>query len=407
MISSPLAQTSPQPQPIAAKQLTSSPPSELSVLQLGMGWFPERFGGLNRVYYDCIQNLPNAGINLQGLVAGSDQVSVTSSGKVITFAQPQSSLLNRWRGIRKAYRHMHTTQHYDVVAAHFALYTFPILDQLKHTPVVTHFHGPWALEGSIETSSKLSYLAKLILEKLTYAKADQFIVLSQAFRQILHHQYGVPLEKIHIVPSGIDLDRFQVSYSKITARQQLGWPTDRPIILAVRRLVKRMGLENLITAMQIVRQQHPDALLLIAGRGDQAQALQEQIRSLDLCEHVKLLGFLADQDLPIAYRSANFSIVPTIAYEGFGLIIPECLATGTPVLGTPVDAIPEILAPLSSDLVLAGSSSQHLATGIHEALSGDRKLPDTETNRTYVEQNYAWPTIAQKMKAVYQLACSH
>lgn len=165
-----------------------------------------------------------------------------------------------------------------------------------------------------------------------------------------------------------------------------------------------MGLENLVSAMAQVRDRHPDILLYIAGKGALAATLQTQITELDLANHVKLLGYVPDEQLPLCYRAANFSVVPTIALEGFGLIVIESLAAGTPVLGTPIGGIPEILKPFSEDLVFEGCNRDQLATGIIEALSGDRSLPSSQDCLDYVEANYNWKEIAQQIKLVYQQA---
>ncbi|WP_313949257.1 glycosyltransferase family 4 protein [Leptolyngbya sp. FACHB-261] len=376
----------------------------MKTLQLGMGWFPEQAGGLNRVYYDCMQYLPAAGVQMRGLVAGSPAVAQTSGGQVQAFAPREASLLQRWRGVRQAVGKALAEENYPLVVSHFALYTFPVLDRLGRRPLVMHFQGPWALEGRVEGGKTLSTWFKRQLEQTAYRRMTQFIVLSEAFRNILNREYGVPLERIHVVPPGVAVERFDPTLPRSVARTQLGWPQDRPILLAVRRLAKRMGLENLIAAMAQVRREHPDALLMIAGKGALGTTLQAQIEELNLTENVRLLGFVSDQDLALAYRAANFSVVPTVALEGFGLIVIESLAAGTPVLGTPVDSIPEILRPFSEDLVFESSAAEHLAQGISEALSGLRQLPSEQACIDYVQQHYTWPVIASRVKSVYQAA---
>ncbi|MGL5836306.1 MAG: glycosyltransferase, partial [Waterburya sp.] len=129
---------------------------------------------------------------------------------------------------------------------------------------------------------------------------------------------------------------------------------------------------------------------------------QTQIIELELTDNVKLLGYVPDEQLPLCYRAANFSVVPTVALEGFGLIVVESLAAGTPVLGTPIGGIPEILKPFSTDLVFEGYQPEQLARGIMEALSGDRTLPDSQACLDYAQANYNWHKIAQEIKLVYQ-----
>ncbi|MBD2329611.1 glycosyltransferase family 4 protein [Alkalinema sp. FACHB-956] len=371
-----------------------------------MEWFPERAGGLNRVFFDCIQHLPQAGINARGLVVGSPNIERDTNRIVSSFAPPSDSLLQRWYKQRLLAKRILLDQDYPLVVSHFALYTFPILDILGDRPLVTHFQGPWALESLVEHGGAKTMGIRLRqgLEQVCYNRTQKFIVLSQAFQNILHQEYHIPRERIHIIPPGVEMQHFNPNISLQQARTQLGWPQDRPIILSVRRLAKRMGLENLIAAIDKIRYSYPDVLLMIAGKGYLADTLQKQIQELNLEDHVQLLGFMPDEDLPVAYRAANFSVVPTVAYEGFGLIIIESLAAGTPVLGTPVDSIPEILSPLSQDCLFESASSQHLAQGIQEVLSGIRQLPNQQHCRDYVAANYTWPVIAQRIRSVYELA---
>jgi glycosyltransferase involved in cell wall biosynthesis len=292
----------------------------------------------------------------------------------------------------------------DLVASHFALHTFPVLDLVGHRPLVIHFHGPWALESQAEGSGAIATYAKKQLEQITYRRANRLIVLSEAFRQILHHEYRVPLERIHVVPGGINVEEFKLDLSPTAARDQLGWPQTRPILLTVRRLVQRMGLENLITAMGQVRHHYPDLLLLIVGKGPLTAALQAQIEQSGLTEQIRLLGYVSDQKLKVAYRAANFSVLPTIALEGFGLTVIESLAAGTPVLGTPVGGIPEILRPFCKDLLFEGHTPEQLTQGLLEVLSGKRQLPSSTDCQAYVERHYNWQDIAQQIKGVYQAA---
>ena len=376
-------------------------------LQIGMSWFPERAGGLNRYYYDCTRYLPTVGIEFQGLVAGSPEVTESTGGKITTFAAADTSLIKRWLRVRKNCSQLLAKNQYDLIVSHFALYTFPILNLIKDIPLVTHFHGPWALESDVEVQKPLAIWFKKYIEKTVYRTSSQFIVLSQTFRDILHQEYQVPLEQINIIPGGVDIDRFNINLSSAEARTVLNWHQDRPTIFCVRRLAKRMGLENLITAMVKVRDRYPEIMLYIAGKGVLAATLQTQITALGLTNNVQLLGYISDEQLPLCYRGANFSVVPTVALEGFGLIVVESLAAGTPVLGTPIGGIPEILHPFSEDLVFEGVDSTQLASGIIEALSGDRILPNSEACLNYVQENYAWDAIAQKIKLVYLLGnCS-
>lgn len=373
----------------------------MNVLQLGSGWFAEAPGGLERVYEALCRYLPATGVHCRGVVMGSKVVAQATAGKFVAAASPAAPLWRRWHGVRRAVRQLRRDRLWDLVAAHFALYTFPALDLVQDLPLVVHFHGPWAWEGREEARRGVQVAIKAWLERTVYRQAVRCIVLSAAFGRELVRRYGVTPERIRVVPGGVEASRFALGCSRQEARVKLGWPADRLIVLSVRRLVRRMGLERLIAAMAAVRQRIPEVLLLIAGRGPLAPALQAQIEALELQQHVRLLGFVPDDQLPLAYRAADLTIVPTVALEGFGLITLESLAAGTPVLVTPIGGLPEAVQELSEALVLEAATSEALADGLIGALTGRRPLPSAEACQQYVRARYDWPVIAQQVKAVY------
>ena len=376
--------------------------ANIQTLQLGMGWFPEQPGsGADRVYHALATHLPDAGVGVRGLVVGAEEVAASTSGHIQAFATAEQSLLLRLWQARQALRHDNLLAQSDLVAAHFALYAWPALDLIPPRPFVMHFHGPWGYESEAEGEAELKVKAKTMLERSVYRRVDRFIVLSEAFREVLVERYGVPARKVRIVPGGVDVTRFGTGHSRKVARERLGWPTDRPIVLSVRRLVRRVGLENLVEAMQTVRLKVPDALLLIAGKGPLASTLQAQIEAADLEEHVRLLGFVPDDDLPLAYRAADVSVVPTVALEGFGLIAVESLAAGTPVLVTPVGGLPEVVQDLAENLILPGATPGALSEGLAAALSDLARLPSGAACQQYAQRRFNWPVIARQVRDVY------
>lgn len=367
-----------------------------------MEWLPEAPGsGVGRMYHGLIRHLPQEGVEVSGLVTGSPQVSA-SDAPVHAFAAQDGFLLRRLWALRSSVRVHVSAQRPDLVASHFALYTLPYLDLLDETPLVVHFHGPWAQESSAEGASPLVVRLKESVERLAYRRAQRFIVLSEAFKSLLVRTYDVSEGRVHVVPGGVDVDRFASARSPSEARTALGWPADRPILLTVRRLVRRVGLENLVEAMPHVRSHVPDALLLVAGKGPLADELRARIQRHDLNDHVRLLGFVPDEDLPTAYRAADLSVVPTRSLEGFGLVAVESLAAGTPVLVTPVGGLPEVVRNLSPHLVMEGSSTEALQEHLVAALNGSLSLPSGSECREFAAAQYDWPVIARQVRAVYE-----
>ena len=366
-----------------------------------MHWLPERPGnGLDRVFHALLNTLPTQGVTTHGLVVGSSATS--RSDHVTAVADPSASLPRRLLGFRRQVQHYLTETSPDLIAVHFALYAAPALDAISKYPFVVHFHGPWAYESEAESEAAWTVRCKALLERTVYRRADRFIVLSSAFRQVLTTRYGVDEGNVRIVPGGVNATRFDTGRTRRSAREELGWPTDRPIILSVRRLVQRVGLDRLIAAIDRVRQHHSDVLLYIAGKGPMRYALAQQIRELDLTNHVELLGFVPDEDLPLAYRAANVSVVPTVAHEGFGLIVVESLAAGTPVLVTPVGGLPEIVTPLAEPLVLPDSAPATIADRLNRILAGTLPIPSSDACQHYAKTHYDWPVIARKVRTVYE-----
>jgi glycosyltransferase involved in cell wall biosynthesis len=148
----------------------------------------------------------------------------------------------------------------------------------------------------------------------------------------------------------------------------------------------------------------PDVLVLIAGAGPVRAELERQIASLGLQDNIRLLGFVPDADLPKAYRASDLTIVPTVALEGFGLIVVESLAAGTPCLVTPVGGLPEAVSGLSRALVLRSTGAEAIAEGIGDALTGVTPLPSARECVDFARRNFDWPVIAERVRLVYEEA---
>lgn len=376
-------------------------PSALRTLQVGLEWFPERPGGLNRVFYDLARHLPEVGVEFTGLVTGSDDVGRDSRGRVVPVCPTAAPLLRRWWQFRN-HAAARLKEDYSLVAGHFALNTFPLLGVLDGRPLVIHFHGPWASEAAREGAGRLGTGMRRALERAVYRRGALSITLSRAFARVLESGYGVPAELIRVVPGGVDLSPFADLPGSDAARSALGWPGDRPIVLAVRRLVRRMGLEDLIAAADLVRRSQRDVLLLIAGSGALRGDLEALIAGRGLGDHVRLLGRLPDTQLPLAYRAADLTVVPTVALEGFGLIVVESLAAGTPALVTPVGGLPEVVAGLSPGLVIEATGPAPLADALLRALRGELELPRAEACRQYAAAHYDCRRAAARVAEVYR-----
>ncbi|BAZ42235.1 group 1 glycosyl transferase [Calothrix sp. NIES-4101] len=373
-----------------------------SILCVGLGWFPKTPGGLERYIYDLTHKLAanHDYIELCGVDLPENETD--SSIKLTNLAASDESILQRMRSCRANFRKSRGEKP-DAINLHFALYSFPILDLLpKKVPITFNFHGPWVSESGEETKeSKISFwLKKWLIEQQTYNRCDRFIVLSKAFGHILHHEYQIPWEKIHVIPGGVDIDKFQPDLSPQQARSQLGWQQNRQIMFTSRRLVHRVGIDKLLNAIAQIKHRVPDIWVAIAGRGPIQAALQQQASELGLDDHVKFIGYLAEADLPVAYQAADFSIMPSQAFEGFGLAVVESLACGTPVICTPIGGMPEILQPFSPHLITASAHENAIAETLEQVLLGKIAIPSRSQCRDYATANFDWTKIAQQVRQV-------
>ena len=371
-------------------------PEKLKVLQVGMGWYPKNQGnGLDRVFYELNQHFPASEVDACSLVVSSPDVREQS----LAVVDESLSLPRRLGLARQAFREM--VGQVDLVASHFALYTWPLLGLLGRKPLVVHFHGPWANESAVEGASAPIVWAKKLVERRVYTRADKLIVLSTAFRDVLSRDYGIASSNIAVVPGGVDLGRFTADVGMAEARDELAWPRQRPILLAVRRLVKRVGLDTLVEATASVRERHPEILVMIGGRGPYEATLREMVERFDLQDNVAFLGFVPEETLPTVYAAADASVVPTASLEGFGLIAAESLASGTPAFVTPVGGLPEVVADLSSNLVFDAASAPAIADKITNWLDGKIPLPSAEECRAFAEERYNWNEVARRTREVY------
>lgn len=373
----------------------------MKVLQIGASWLSYKFSGLERYYAELVTRLPYLGTEVTGLVYElKDSPKVEGLNLVSFGTQEKNPILQYWNQRRLVKSHLKAD--IDIVVSHCTPSVFPSLNQLDNKPLVSHFHGPRYLERTVEGANRVSVRLSKYIERKVYARTDHAITLSHYMKRVLAETYGFAEKKISVIAGGVNVEHFKQTISRQEARKRLRVPIDRPIILTVRRLERRMGLQNLIDAIYDVARKYPDILLLIVGKGALREELDARIRSRNLTRHIRTVGAVTDNELPLFYRAADFSIVPSSDYEGFGLILLESLASGTPVLGTPVGAIPEVLAPFNRSLLLEGASPRHLVDGICDVFSGRRKVPTMTECESYAVDRFAWPVVVSRINSVYR-----
>lgn len=324
-----------------------------------------------------------------------------------------------WQGWR-ACAQLAASNRYDVVVTHFAYAALGPLWAMKATPRLRVFHGPWDAEGWAEDQAALLALPAgrslkrwLLGVKSHLKRAGRGLVETRNLRQsakviaLSHYMQaealgrGLSESAVSIVPGGTNAEKFVPAADKGAVREALGLPRDRRLLLSVRRLTRRMGLDQLLQAMPAVIARCPDVLLLLGGQGPERVRLEQMVQDLNLGDHVRLLGFIPDAHLVQYYQAADLFVLPTIALEGFGLVTTEALACGLPVVGTPVGATPEILGRLDPRLITAGVSPEDLSRSIAAYLEeGGSWGLGPERLRAYVLEHYTWERHVDAVEAV-------
>ncbi len=360
---------------------------------LGMGWFPAALGGLNRYYRSLLEQLPEA----HGVVIGPAEDAPAS---VDVLDRPEIALARRlldvWLAARRA------APAVEVIDAHFALYAAAplLLGPRRGRPVAFHFHGPWAAENlAAGDSSRARYLLRAALERRVLRRADAHVALSSAFRRELVERYRVRPWDVHVWAPGVALELFTPG-SRARARARLGIGGPAFVAVCVRRLVPRMGLEVLLDAWEQIQEALPDgSALLLVGDGPLRDALAQRAARAPLSGGVRLLGRVSDEELVEVYRAADVAVVPSVSLEGFGLVVPEAAACGTPSIVSDVGGLPEVTLALDRSLVVPAGDVPALAQRIQAAARGE--LPTRAAARRFAE-GFSWPALAERHRALHR-----
>jgi glycosyltransferase involved in cell wall biosynthesis/peptidoglycan/xylan/chitin deacetylase (PgdA/CDA1 family) len=284
---------------------------------------------------------------------------------------------------------------------------------LPDVPLALFFHASAVLELDVLHARRAPARDRLAatalraplaaLERSAVDRAARIMVLSRYSRGLLETREPAAGSRARLVPGAVDTERFAPG-DRAAARERLRIAPHERVVFTVRRLVPRMGLEELVDAAT-TGTGAGGYRLVVAGAGPLAEPLEQRRAASPRGDAVTLLGRIDDDELVRWYRAADLVCVPTVAYEGFGLVTAEALASGTPVVGTPVGATPELLEPLDSSLVARGATAADLAEAITRTL--DRSSEELRLRcRAYALERFAWPQAAEAWERVLEEAAA-
>jgi glycosyltransferase involved in cell wall biosynthesis len=278
-------------------------------------------------------------------------------------------------------------------------------------PLLYVCHSPSHLEYELLNEGKISFrywpqlTIRKWIERFCLKKSSKIMVLSRYIKRKIEHTHKIPSHHFDVNPGGVDLKRFRPFGNRRQIKRELRLPENKIHLLTVRNLEPRMGLDNLIKSIKDINSVRNNAHLTICGDGPEKKNLQQLINELDLIKEVTLTGFIPSELLPKFYNAADFFILPTRKLEGFGLVTPESMACGTPVVGTPVGGTQEILSSFDSNFLCRDSSPEAIADGIQKIIKlhfNDRKIYENLRMRCreHVKNSYSWQRHINQLSSI-------
>lgn len=204
---------------------------------------------------------------------------------------------------------------------------------------------------------------------------------------------GVPGDRVHCIPNGVDLDKFSPGCKNV-ARKKLGLPLNKRVLLTVGRLDPVKGYDRLIETMCKLPR---DVFLVMAGEGGERGRLQGQIDERELSDRIVLAGAVAHDKLTDYYQAAD-SLVISSHSEGWPTIIFEAAACGTPISATAVGGIPEIISNFHLGTLIPDNRPESLVRGIEKTLA--MKWDVDGLNGIAAE--HSWSRIADQYLRLYK-----
>ena len=244
----------------------------------------------------------------------------------------------------------------------------------------------------------MRYLARL--EKQTAKKSTLIVTESKySMHKIMEH-YDVDEAKIHVVPNGVDQEKFKPQLEKEAARAQFGLG-DAQCVLFVGSLIPRKGLHFLVEAAKKIVKQSGRTKFLIAGEGPLKTQIQTNLQAANLTGNFEFLGKVSEPQLQALYGCADVFVLPSIQ-EGQGIVLLEAQASGVPVVAFDVGGVGEAVQNGETGFLAKLGNTNEFADAILKLLSDETLRERMGANgRRFVVNNYTWDICAEKMLQVY------
>ena len=252
------------------------------------------------------------------------------------------------------------------------------------------------------------YHVRIAIEQKLLNKANAVVTICETNRiQLLEH-YIVDFEKIHMIYPGVDIQYFNTKENKTDADIKLG----KDAILTVSRLVPAKGLDLIIEALSLIKNQTDFNLHIAGGTAEEKKSaeeletekqLKDMIGRYKLTQRVGFIGFVDhDKILPSYYRKADLFILGG-RYEPFGLTTLEAMACGTVPIVSSVAGSREVIVDRLNGFIVDTQDKKALSKLILEILTNHKLRKKVAENAAFtIKEHYAWDKIVDKFIKLYK-----
>jgi phosphatidylinositol alpha-mannosyltransferase len=244
-------------------------------------------------------------------------------------------------------------------------------------------------------TNNLFYLYTKPALDMFHGRLDAKIAVSEAALEFADSHFP---GYYHVVPNGVALEQFSQSVQPLPRLMD----GRKNILFMGRYNESRKGFRYLVRAFPMVREQFPEARLIVVGSGNQ-ERYERFLHQHDIHD-VLFAGFIDPELKPRYYASADVFCAPSTGRESFGLILVEAMASGAPVVASAIPGYQGVITHGETGLLVEPKDAQSLAMGLVRILA-DTNLRDRVTaNALEHVRQYDWKRVANRLKTVYELA---
>lgn len=299
----------------------------------------------------------------------------------------------------------HQAAPFDLVHAHDWLVAHAgiTLKQALGVPLISTIH---ATESGRNRGNLVSEFSKFVnqMEWRLCFESWRVIICSQYMHTEAKQAFGVPDDKLDIVPNGVKYTKFDKTMSaadRIAFRRHLA-ADHQKIVFFVGRMTPEKGAQVLLEAVPKVLAQFPEARFVVVGKGGFLPELKRRANELGVTPYVNFTGFVSDEDLLKIYQCIDVAVFPSL-YEPFGIVALEGMAAEVPVVVSDVGGLGSIIEHTQSGITTYPGNADSLSWGILESLKNQEYADWLATNaRKRVIEVFNWEKIATTTAAIYE-----